>query len=192
MAYLTAQQVRDRARSDDLSDTDLFSDDTLEDLIAEFEEIAEDYCGRAFVTRTATDETHELHCAHLIVVNSPLQSVTEITLEDTAFTSYTLNDADNAAGVIRFDYPVTGTLVLTYEYGPVSVPKRIERACVQYVRACALRDDSNTGRDTYRESFGGDTSTSYVTPDYSKERPTGYLEPDRLLNSFGARPPGVA
>lgn len=191
MPYLTAQQVRDRARSDDLSDADLFSDDTIEDLIAEFEEIAEDYCGQAFITRASTDEVHEVSCADLLVVNRPLIAVSAITLEDDAFTSYALDNADKTAGIIRFTSTVTGTIELTYTYGWATCPQRIQRACVQYVRATALRDDSTTGRDVISEAFDG-ASTRYNTPDWDKGRPTGYIDVDKALNSFGRDIPGVA
>ena len=192
MAYLTAQQVRDRARSNDLSDTNQFSDAEIDRLIAEFEEIAEDYCEVSFISRTET-RTVELSGASHVILQPKITAITTFTVEGTASTVYVLEDTSLlAAGILPFDTTITGTLVVAYTYGYATTPAVVARACVQYVRACALRDDSGMGRDVIAQAFDGGT-TRYSTPDKNAGRPTGYIEVDRLLNQAPSyRTPGVA
>lgn len=65
------------------------------------------------------------------------------------------------------------------------------RACRQYVRSCAMADNSNVPRDVIGQSFEGNY-TRYSTPDKSAGRLTGYLEVDRLLNSLPDYRLGIA
>ena len=65
----------------------------------------------------------------------------------------------------------TGTLSVTYSYGQATPPS-IKQACVQYVRAVALRELSDTSRDVIQQGFEGG-STRYSTPDWAAGRPTG-------------------
>lgn len=190
MAYMTAQQVRDRARSEAVSDTEAFSDTEIEDYISDFEDTAERYCGQTFEVVDEITETFELNQAALVVVRRPLISVAAFTVEDVASTAYEFDTADKAAGIIRFTSCLTGTLSVTYSYGQAT-PTAIKRACVQYVRAVALRDDSDASRDIIQQGYDGG-STRYSTPDWDAGRPTGYLEVDRILNQFGREIPGVA
>ena len=190
MPYLTAQQVRDRARSDDISDDAVFTDADIEDYISEFEDLAERYCGQTFEVVASITETVELDRDCHIIVRRPLISVATFTVEDVASTAYEFDTADKAAGIIRFTTPLTGTLSITYSYGQTT-PAAIKRACVQYVRAVALRDASAAGRDVIEQGFDGG-STRYSTPDWNAGRPTGYIEVDRILNEYGRDIPGVS
>lgn len=192
MPYLTATEIRDKARSEDLRNTDLFSDADLEDLVAEFEEIAEDYCGVAFIPRTVT-EVVTMTCSDVVILQPKITAVSALTIDGTASTAYSIDDASNAAaGLLILDSRTTGDVSVTYTHGFATLPATVSRACVQYVRACALRDDSNVTRDVISVGFEGG-STRYSTPDPAAGRPTGYIEVDRLLNSTGwRRPPGIA
>lgn len=75
----------------------------------------------------------------------------------------------------------TGTDVTMNIGGPPAV---LLRACREYVRSCALSDQSKVPRDVIAQSFGDGGYTRYSTPDWDAGRPTGYLEVDRLLNSL--------
>jgi len=181
--YLTAQEVRDRARSDSLSDDDVFTDDYLEELVEEFEDIAERYCGVAFIPRTTT-ETRDVAGAASLILRPRITAVSAFTVDGIASTVYTLTEDVEALriGVLPFTAHASGSIAVAYTHGYATIPATIRRACVEYVRACALRSDTGTGRDVIQQGFDGG-STRYSTPDWHAGRPTGYIEVDRLLNS---------
>lgn len=187
MAILTAAQVRTRTRSDDIADTEQFTDEDLEAYIAEFQETAERYCGRYF-EEVSTTETVEV-CGYAMVLRTPLVSIDSFDVDGTASDSYELDTSGMASGVLRLTSRVSGTVEIEYTYGAAT--PGIERACVQYVRAAALRDLSDASRDVISQGYDGG-QTRYSTPDWAAGRPTGYLEVDRALNSFGRALPGIA
>ncbi len=194
MAYLTAAQVRSRAsRFMDL-DATTYPDGDLNALVAEFEEIAEQYRGVAYVSRTAT-EIHTFHTVTktLVLRHPKATAITSITVDGTALdsTSYHL---ETEVGIVRYDgvfsnyYPAT----VVYTHGFSAVPERLQRATARYVAAVLRSEESGTSRDVLSQNFDGGT-TRYATPDVAAGRPTGWLEVDRLLNSLDDyRPMGIA
>jgi hypothetical protein len=85
----------------------------------------------------------------------------------------------------------TDAVSVTYSHG-IDTPAVAVRACAEYVRAVALAERSGTSRDVIAQSFDGGF-TRYSTPDWSRGRPTGFLEVDRLLDTLpDYRVPGVA
>lgn len=187
MAILTAAQVRTRSRSDDVADVQQFSDEDLDAYVATFQDIAERYCGRYFEEASVT-ETVEV-CGTVMILRTPLVSIDTFEVEGTASTVYELDTNGMASGVLRLTSHVTGTVEIGYTYGAAT--PGIERACVQYVRSSALRDNSSASRDVISQGFEGG-STRYSTPDWAAGRPTGYIEVDSLLNAHGRALPGVA
>jgi hypothetical protein len=189
--YLTVAQVRQRARSAVIADDSVFSDEEIEDYIAGFEELAERYCGCSFISRTAT-YTDDVCSTGLLILEPRITAVSAFTVDATASTIYEVTDSSSlAAGLLPLSSTTTGAVSVTYTYGYTTCPKEIKRACVQYVRATALRDQSDSGRDVIAQAFDGGT-TRFSTPDWDAGRPTGYIEVDRILNSFGRALPGIA
>lgn len=68
-----------------------------------------------------------------------------------------------------------------------TAPEEFLRGCREYVRSCALADQSTVPRDVISQSFGDGGYTRYSTPDWAAGRPTGYLEVDRILNGLPDR-----
>lgn len=201
--YLTPAAIRTRIRS--LVDSDAYPDDVLSDLVAEFEEIAERYCGELFTTRTKTETfrvrygygydpypTNDL-LGRVQLSWRNVQSVTTVTVDGVAKALTTDYVVDLPSGLVTFSPPVSGLVLITYTAGLTSPPYGILRACRLYVRACALRDVSELGRDVIRQGFEGGGTTQYSTPDWEKGRPTGYMDVDRLLNAhvFDPSPVGI-
>lgn len=182
MAYTTATALRLRVP---VLASDRFTDTELDDYIAEFEELVENYRGVAFEPRTAT-ETVDLpdSGATGIVLDWPqVRSITSVVVDgDTVDDeTYRLDSSgrlvpDGTATVF------TGTtLTVTYSHGLTEPGPALLRACREYVRATALADRSNVGRDVIRQS-AGEMTTQYSTPNPAEGRPTGFLEVDRLIN----------
>lgn len=192
--YLTAAQVRSRAaRFMDL-DATTYPDGDIEALVSEFEEIAEDYRGVAFVVRTTTEIiTPTSPTSSLALAWPELGSVTSVTVNGTVV-SASLYRVDKPSGIISYNgtfspqYPAT----VAYTHGLTAVPERLQRATARYVAHVLQAEGSGVSRDTLSSNFDGGT-TRYSTPDKAAGRPTGWLEVDRLLNSLpDYRTPGVA
>lgn len=178
--YLTAAQVR--ARRSQLLDAATYTDAEIEDLVSEFEEIAERFRGVAFTPRAHT-ETFTYPAQKVILSRQPVRSVTSFTVNGVAGTVANLT-TDLAVGAV-WDGGWYGseTLSITYSYGLDAPPAVALRACAEYVRATAVADRSGTGRDVIAQTFDGGF-TRYSTPDFTNGRPTGFLEVDRLLSSL--------
>lgn len=187
MAYMTADDLRERVPA--LADTSI-EDEWLEDLVEEFEDIAERYLGVAYEERTET-ETFDLCRSSIVVLKwAQVSEISAITVDDTAVDSdaYSFTDAYS----LRFPWPQSGVLSVSYTHGFAAPTKPILRACREYVRACALADRSRVPRDAYASDVEGVTYR-LSTPDFGAGRPTGFIEVDRLLNSVTSyRVPGVA
>lgn len=174
MPYLDADDIRQRyPRVTD----QVASDEALEDLIEEFEDIAERYTGVAYLPREVTT-TVEVCGNRWVSPHFLITAVESLEIEDVALTTHTFADGYG----IDFGSYRRGTMVITYTHGMTEPPKAILRACYEYVRACAMADNSSVPRDVISQSGDGFT-TRYSTPDWAKRRPTGYIEVDRLLNS---------
>lgn len=187
--YTTAANVRSLVPP--LADENTFTDVMLGNYIAEFEAVAEDYRGVAFTPRDSVERHSMMTYAPLQLFWPKVRSITSISIDGTAQTTdqYQLDQFGRVIGLLSagpnpygswatvtyshgFDAPPAGT------YGPLVV-----RACVQYVRAVALRDLSDLNRDVISFSDGGMTYR-YSTPSKEAGRPTGFIEVDRLLNSL--------
>lgn len=192
--YLTPAVLRVSVAA--LADDSQFPDSTLAGIVAEFEEIAEDYLNVAYTPRTVTETVTVSRNASVVFLRPQVSAVSAFSLDGTAIapTNYQL-DTDTGAVVLASGWagdvpaPVsgpsysTGSLVVTYTHGYSTPTQRLLRGCTQYVRAVALSDRSGVARDVIARSVDGMTDR-YSTPDPEKGRPTGFIEVDRLLSSM--------
>jgi hypothetical protein len=189
--YMTPDQIR--AVVGALADVGKYPDTVLADLVAEFEEIAEEYRGVAFTPRTAVEtQTVGLGTASIVLNRPFVRSITSVVVDGVTIDALTYRSAqpgllESSAGFVAGGAYLTSTAVVTYEHGMEAPPQRLLRCCREYVRICAVADRSNVPRDIIATSADG-MSTRFSTPDARAGRPTGYLEVDRLLN----RLPGIA
>jgi hypothetical protein len=186
MPYTTPDELR--ARVPVLDDPNI-EDEHLEDLVAEFEDIAERYTGVAYLPRETTETADLCHGRVFFPMWPQITEVTEITVDAAAVTTeYTFT---NGRTLDLGGYH-TGVLSVTYTHGFSEPPRAILRACREYVRSCALADRSSIPRDAYLQNGDGITFR-LSTPDWAAGRPTGFIEVDRLLNSVDSyRIPGIA
>ncbi len=192
MAYMTAAAIR--AAVPALVDATAFPTATLDALVAEFEPIAENYRGQAYVARTATDILRPSETVVWLWLRWPVvQSITSIAISWPAVTGSTTIPAadytfDADAGAVHYPagFPAGSIVTVAYTHGATTIPAGLTRATGLYVRSCALADKSVVPRDVIAQTFEGGL-TRFSTPDWDAGRPTGWLEVDRLLNALPDR-----
>lgn len=191
--YLTPAQIR--AAVPTLADQGKYPDTVLSDLVAEFEQVAEEYRGVAFTPRTAVETQTICSGAGSLTLNWPrVRSITSVVVDGTTIDSSTYRVTE--AGVLQSSTGFIGgsafpeaSAVVTYSHGfdvptsTVAPGSVLLRACREYVRVCAVADRSSVPRDIIATTADG-MSTRYGTPDKKAGRPTGYIEIDRLLNTL--------
>ncbi len=194
MAYLTAAEIRERvARSGSTDPLAGLPDAVLDEYVGEFEAIAEDYLGKAYQSRTAT-EVHRVHSVTDVIClnNVGATAITSITVDGSVLGVSTY-ELDKAEGIVRRTsgcFSPVDAATIVYAYGTSTVPPALKRACALYVQRTAEAEKSGQGRDLIAQGIDGGT-TRYSTPDKAAGRPTGWLEVDRLLNSLRPRIPGI-
>lgn len=190
MAYTTAAALRAYLAPVTLT----ASDATIGTAITEFEEVAEDYLGRAYQVRTVTGEQHVTDGRPIRLYKSDAVAVSAIAYE-TGTAPATSGVIVDPGGMLILSprgttWPST-KVTLTYTHGTNTVPQRLVKACWLYV-ACTLQQElSGTSRDVISQAFDGAT-TRYSTPNKAEGRPTGWLDVDRLLNNMPTRVSGFA
>lgn len=182
MPFPTAAEVAARFPTVGLTNSEIGA------LIAEFVEIAERYRGVALDPRTTTDTFR--HPGDAVQLSRwPVRSIASATADAAPVTVADLTYTDT--GLVAGFPDNAETVTVTYSHG-IDTPAAAARACAEYVRAVALAERSGTSRDVIAQSFDGGM-TRYSTPDWSRGRPTGFLEVDRLLDGLpDYRVPGVA
>jgi hypothetical protein len=185
VAYPTVAEIR--ARVDALVDANAFPDAVIQDLIDEFIELAEDYCGVAFIARAGVVEafTAATSGSKVILPYTEVTAITALTVDGVAVpaASYRLlNGGRSGVVIIETGWGAEQAISITVTHGLATTPKVVSRACREYVRACAQADRSDMPRDIIGSTGANGVSYRYSTPDASAGRPTGYMEVDRLLN----------
>lgn len=181
MAYATAAEAK--ARQTRLTDYD---DTLVDEAIAEFADIAERYCCRAFASHA--DATYEITERPLPVdVVLPGVNISDVSIDcdgtDVDLTESIILEESGVIGSIPWPDRYAESAVVTYTHGTESPPGAIKRAAIEYAARVLIGEGSGMSRDVRTQAFDGGT-TSYVTPDWEAGRPTGFLEVDRLLNSY--------
>lgn len=199
--YLTPAQIR--ARVPVLADTSKYPDDVLAELVAEFEQVAEDYRGVAFTPRTAVETQTIAPGSTVLILNHPrVRSVASVVVDGTTLSASTYRTTDVglefASGLSAGGGYATAAVVTTYDHGfdvptPTVAPgAMLLRGCRLFVSFEAVADRSAVPRDIIATSADGITSR-YSTPNKAEGRPTGYVVLDRQLNGLtDYRHPAVA
>lgn len=177
--YLTAADLR-VGGGRVLDRGDRFSDEDLEALVAEFEDLIERECGVAFTERDAVATLSPVaYSRHLILPHVKVAAPTAVVVDDVAFTSTELADLVVWADLGILERPVGwyGTqVVVTYTHGYETPPVAVLRACREFVRAKATKGSSNAPRDAAGPA--GVDGTVYPT---ATTQPTGVREVDRII-----------
>jgi len=180
MAIITAAAAK--AQESSLNDG-TFTNDQIDDAIAEFEELVEAYCGRRYVSSSVTWEVGE----------RPLPST--LALPDVAVSSVTASvdgvavDMTNvtvveATGVLS-NMPWTGLLpisaTVTYTAG-ATAPRKIKRAAAIYAAKVLNQQASGTSGDVRWQTADG--MNIYESADWRAGRPTAYKDVNAALNQY--------
>jgi hypothetical protein len=174
----------------------------LADAITEFEDLADRYRGVAYVPRVRVAPFRLEWCREAVLFNRAevrdIRKVADADGVDLDVAGWYWGGADlmidpHAAGLA---YTVHGSgyaITVAFEHGyDLGVPDGLRRACIEFVRATVLKEQSGNPRDVIATAADGFV-TRYSTPDWSAGRPTGYLEVDRRLNELpDRRLPGIA
>lgn len=191
MAYLTADELRNVRL---LEDAERFHDDLLDDLVSEFESLAERYRGVAYESREATATLPGARGVSLVLPHSKVTDVSAVSTDGTAFTSDDLDDMTvwEEQGILERVSGWSGRVVVTYTHGFTEPPPAVLRACREFVRSKALQHTGNQPRNAI--SYTDESGFSYreSTADWNAGRPTGLMVVDDALNSLDDyRTPGI-
>lgn len=158
-------------------------DDALAAYVAEFEALCEDFVGVALTPRDTSDTIAIFTGRTVALRHRPVRTITSVTVDTATVPAagYVL-DA-NGGRLLLSRAALCAEVIVTYSHGFASPPEAALRACRQYVRATALRDQQAVERDVIAQGFDGGGYTRYSTPD-AGDHPTGFLEVDRLLVSL--------
>ncbi len=173
-------------------DSSKYPPERINELRAEFEDIAERWTGQAWVPRFATERL----CGSLLsrMVPRDLVAVTDYYSTVVDFSGWLLDRTGQVQSWFGSYSLNAGTAPYTvaYTHGADRPPADLVAACKTYIRAKLLEDGNRIGKDTlsFADPSGG--TTRYSTPDWNAGRPTGLLDVDRVLCSLGAPLPGVA
>lgn len=185
MAYLTAAEVKDRLPILDKANPPADLDTIIEELVAEFEAIAEEYRGVAFEPRTAV-ETFPTVFTNTVLLSHPMvTAVTAVTVDGTALTSDERGLLEvESWGKVTTPSGWYGKVVVTYTHGHAEPPPAVLRGCREFVRAKVLEGSGNGPRNAI--SYQDDSGWSYrdSTADWAAGRPTGLRVVDDALNSL--------
>lgn len=184
--YLTAADLRDLPL---LDDEKRFTDDLLESLVTEFEDVAERYRGVAFTPRTATYTAPGSCGINFELPHRYVTALSAVSFDGVALSTGARNLINiriepgrlERGGGWMSEYVVVS---VSYTHGLTAPSAALLRACREYVRATALEHTGNQPRNTI--SYQGQDGFTYreSTPDWSAGRPTGFLAVDRVLNSL--------
>jgi hypothetical protein len=187
--YMTPTELRDVSG---LDDPGKFPSGALARVVSEFTDIAEEYCGVAFVPRLASETIVQQRGNWRTVLDNPrLRTIRTLSVNDVVVDPSKVQAVQ--AGWI--DWWKTGgfdvgfswhswpfTVRVTYEHGFDSPPEPILRACREYVRSTLLQSMSGLPRNIIRESTIDGTSVQYGTANRDQRRPTGFMTVDAALD----------
>jgi hypothetical protein len=190
MATLTAAQARARvSRGGSPIDSSEFDDTWVDEVIAEHDATFTRYRGEIPDSATETETVRPVvGVSDRLLLRYPKPTaITSVTVDGTTLSS-TGYYLENGMLVRKSASWVANTVVVVvYPHGFGS-PAALKRACALYVEKTAMMDRGGSSRDVRASG----EFTSFVQPDWSAGRPTGWADVDRIWNSFpDLRMPGI-
>lgn len=184
-----------------LEDTDDFSNDKLAHTRRQFEELAEEYTGVAWVPRFAREKVAGQGGTSLLLPHIRPRSVLSASSTDTSgtVTTFTVTNwqvLDHGLLVTDGDSLTASSygernLIFEYEHGHDSPPESLRDACRMWVQSKLLRDRSQVSRRVISETDPAGFTQRFSTVDWKAGRPTGIEDVDQILNSLGRAAPMV-
>lgn len=183
MAILTAAQVRARlAKTPAAGLLDDYIDDEVAELVDEFREAVETYRGYAHEPTTVTEEIEVPYPTQVLPLRWPLvRSITSLTIDGTVIDP-SLYRPLKRSGEVKYsgwfspEYPST----VVYSHGLDAPGSLVKRCAALYVQLVVENTKNGTDRNIITRALDG-ASEVYSTPNMALDRPTGWLEVDRLM-----------
>lgn len=187
--YLTAEQVRAAAtRGAPALSSDKFSDQWVQDVVAEFEQLVEQDLEVAQTPREETEVIRVDQYAHQAYLGwGSVRSIESLTIDGVTIpaTGYRYIAGPGILVYPAGFFPTTPATVI-YRHGLDAPSVALKRACALYVERVAALDTSGNTRDIARQGFDGG-STSFVMPDPQKGKLTGFADVDRIIAALPRR-----
>lgn len=177
MAIVSAADAK--ARVESLTD---YTDAIVDAAIAEFTEIATKYRGCNWEPTEHVEQVQGT-LGWTVALGWPLVSDVASVEADGVALDLTQLKINKRAGVLTGITWPSQVLdpVVTYTAGYDEFPPGLVRVAIEYARRTLKAESSGTSRDFRSQAFDGGT-TNYVMP--GPRNPTGFLEVDRILNTF--------
>lgn len=191
--YVTLPEVR---ATRDLSDETKYPIADIREKRDEFERIAEDHCGQAFVPRYERETLRGDGTSHLLLKWPNLLSVVSVTVDDVAQTAADF-ELDDALGLVWTDGSTftrpTGSgnnVVVEYTHGLNVCPPDMKTACLTFLRSRLTHVVAGIPGPQATEAVDGGRLMTFATQ--GTDQPTGIPSVDEVLNRRNVRIPGVA
>lgn len=179
-----------------------FSAEALRAACSAFEDIAERYCGRAFVPRYRSETVRGSGTVRVLLDRHPVRSIVSASAVDLAGVvtpfDVTYWQVDGTGMVVTDGDVLTSAsygeanLTIRYIHGEPGPTSELRAMCGVWVARQMLVERSQVPRDALSVTSPDGFSTRYSTPDWAAGRPTGILEVDAVLNGLGRAAPAIA
>ena len=190
--YYTPAEIRSLVAP--IADSGKYSNELLEALIADYEELAERARGVAYRHREASATLLAPQC-RTTLPHVMLVSIDAVTVDGDAWDSGQLDEITviGPMGMIEANWTNGLVVDVAYTHGYAEPPSSILRGCREFVRSRAIESQGNAPRNVI--SWQDDSGYSYRegTADWGAGRYTGLRVVDDAINTAtDFRVPGVA
>lgn len=193
--YVTIPQIR---AEQDMSNTTKYPVALLRDRRDEFESIAEEYCGVAFVPRYATVTVRGNGRSAILLPHSRLLDVLSVTIDGVAkdAADYELDEDHGIVAVdgSTFTRPSTNgrNVTIAYTHGYQSCPPEMARGCLTWMASKLTAQASGLATPGASEVVDGGRQMTFSSASAADRRPTGIDSVDAVLNRLDETVPAVA
>lgn len=177
-----------------LDDPAVFPASVIERVRSEFEDIAEEYTGCAYVPRAGVAKLVGDGTRTAVLPEMFIRSVDSVVLDGTTLdpSVYEWNDVGLVTLTNSSCFTAGKSLVVTYTFGQDRPPAGLVNACKEFIRAQLLRARTNLPRNMLSVSTEAGVER-VATANWDTGNPTGWLNVDAALNQLpDHRTPRVA
>ena len=189
--YYTPAEIRSLVAP--IADSGKYSNELLEALIADYEELAERARGVAYRHREASAMFYDPGC-RITLPNVMIVTVDSVTVDGTAWDAGQITDLKVMAPLGWVDAEAWGgsEVVITYTHGYENPPSSILRGCREFVRSRAIESQSAKPRQTVGYTDDSGQQYSFDRADWNAGKYTGLPSVDDAINTAtDFRVPGV-